>query len=431
MRKLITGILISVVLLFTSCLPVKAIIADKVYIANLPEYIRTNSFELSYTAISDTALPVPSVKFFFKKEGGSYAEFASLTGYSGRVQVTSSQINEQAEFYFKVEINGGTASDETSTNYDISGPSPVSGYSKELVAPGYYRLKWKNPHDDDFSRVFIYRSASAEFTADGSTKMAEVGGAKEQEMTWENTGLDADKTYYYAIRAVDKAGNSITDSVEFVIEGLEAPEITEYPRELENGEVLVVEGTTYSNADVTISLEKEDGKVETFSIRSDGGGNFTFISEEGLSTGVYRLWAQVTNSSGAKSEPSEKVKFVVGQPTFIRIGTIAIGYLSILIPLLGLIILLIFMLWYSWHRFIILKKRLRKEVAGVERDLHKIFDLLREDIHEQIKMLEHAKTKRQLTKEEEKVIKQLRKDLDDAEKVIKKEVRDIEKEIDK
>ena len=70
-----------------------------------------------------------------------------------------------------------------------------------------FKLHWKNAHDDDFSRVFIYRSDSADFTADNSTKVGEVGGAKSQEMDWTNTVPDKNKTYYFALRSVDHGGN--------------------------------------------------------------------------------------------------------------------------------------------------------------------------------------------------------------------------------
>ena len=78
-----------------------------------------------------------------------------------------------------------------------------------------------------------------------------------------------------------------------------------------------------------------------------------------------------------------------------------------------------------------MRKRVRKEVREAETVLHKAFDLLKENIREQIKILEKARSKRQLTEEEEKIIKQLKKNLDDAEKVVRKEIEDIEKEIKK
>ncbi len=103
--------------------------------------------------------------------------------------------------------------------------------------------------------------------------------------------------------------------------------------------------------------------------------------------------------------------------------------LVIIIPLTAFIAVLLFILGYGWRKFLRTKNRLRKEVREAESALHKAFDLLKESIREQIKILEKTGTKRQLTKEEEKILKQLESNLDDAEKFIRKEIEDIEEEV--
>ena len=75
------------------------------------------------------------------------------------------------------------------------------------------------------------------------------------------------------------------------------------------------------------------------------------------------------------------------------------------------------------------RKKLKKEVREAESALHKAFGLLKDNIREQVKMLEKTRAKRQLTEEEDKVVKQLKKDLDDAEKFVRKEIEDIEREM--
>ena len=187
--------------------PVLAI-APQVSISELGEYVNTNSFELSYSALSDDPESI-TAQFYFRKESGSYLAFGPIiNGASGQVEVTSSQLNDQDKYFFKVEISGGAASDETSTIYDSGGPGSVQNYWKEKVAPGFYKLHWKNPSDSDSHRVFIYRSDQTSFEADGAHKVGEVGGTPNAEMTWENSTPDSQLEYYYALRVVDKAGNS-------------------------------------------------------------------------------------------------------------------------------------------------------------------------------------------------------------------------------
>lgn len=182
---------------------VKPAYAVTVDIVDLSDYITTNNFKLSCTALGGT-----SAQFSFKKEGGSYSDFGSaidLTTTSCQVQVTSSQVEEQTRYYFKVTVD--SVSDETDTFYDISGPSPVSNYYKDQISGGY-KLHWKNPGDSDFAKVKIYRGETADFSADGSHSIAEVAGGANSDMTYDDHTPDPNKTYYYAIRALDKAGNS-------------------------------------------------------------------------------------------------------------------------------------------------------------------------------------------------------------------------------
>jgi hypothetical protein len=244
MHKLVTSLFI-MLFVFTGITPVYAI-SDSVNVADLPEYTRNDNFELSFSSLSDST---PTVRFFYKKDGGSYSQFGpTLNTYSGTVQVTGSQIQEQAKYFFRVEINGAT-SDETSTSYDISGPSPVQNYRKEMIGGGHYRLFWKNPGDSDFSRTFIYRSTQTEFSADGSTKIGELGGAPDQEMTFDNTGLDPNMTYYYALRAVDKAGNAASIVAD--------PEVTTTIVT----ETVVTQAGTTGEGEVVVLPQEGDGQV--------------------------------------------------------------------------------------------------------------------------------------------------------------------------
>jgi hypothetical protein len=179
-------------------------------ITNLPEYTRTNDFEISYSALTEGSI---NVHFCYKKEGESFQKFGpDIDTHNGKVQVTSSQMDEEfKKYYFKAFLNGsdcsGGMNEETSVIFDKSGPSPVSDYRKEKVNDSYYRLHWRTPPESDFSRVFVYRSEDTHFTADNSKKVGEHGGAPDTEVSWDNFGMDPNKTYYFAVRAVDKAGN--------------------------------------------------------------------------------------------------------------------------------------------------------------------------------------------------------------------------------
>ncbi len=238
-----------------------------VYIQDLPEYTNTDYFKISYSALYDGDV---TARFYVRKDSdASWRDFGgTIGGASGQVQVTGSQIYDGDGLYrFKVEINSGAVGAETDTRIDRSGPSPVSNYRNEKVAGGYHKLFWKNPHDSDFSRVFIYRSDKTDFDANGTTKVYEIGGAPDAEMFWDNVGLDSNKEYYYAIRALDRAGNTsslVSDNVS-VTYITPAPSITggavrvlpKEEEEVEEGDVLGDD----EESEVSRVTEKEDKNI--------------------------------------------------------------------------------------------------------------------------------------------------------------------------
>jgi len=179
----------------------KPAFASVLTIQTLPSYVNTNSFKLSCTTDAATA------QFSVSKHGGAFTNFGPLIDTTVNpciVQVTSSEVNDQTDYVFSV--NGGPT---TSTNYDISGPSPVSGYYKEHVSDGFNKLHWTNPHDTDFSQVVIYRGDTPDFSADSSHEIGRVAGSPNSDMTYDDHySPDGNKTHYYDIRAIDQAGNS-------------------------------------------------------------------------------------------------------------------------------------------------------------------------------------------------------------------------------
>ncbi|MDO8560830.1 MAG: hypothetical protein Q7R91_01280 [bacterium] len=307
-----------------------------------------------------------------------------------------------------------------------------------------FQIDTEKPSRFDLSEVrrVDLTEPRAKFIFDASDKTSGIGHyevqiGNESPQVWRDDGSHRYETpalgpgsYTLIAKAVDKAGNSFANSAEFIIQALEPPTITDYPRELASGEILSIKGKTkYPDAQVNIFLQHEKDEAKSYSVKSDKDGRFTFVAEDRLSSGIYTAWAEVVDERGARSEPSEKVTIAVERPAFLRIGSWAVGFLSVVIPLIALVLLLVYLAWHWWHKFATMRKRVRKEIREAEHALHKAFDLLKEAIREQIKMLEKTRTKRQLTEEEEKIIKQLRKDLDDAEKFVRKEIEDIEKEV--
>ncbi len=225
----------------------------------------------------------------------------------------------------------------------------------------------------------------------------------------------------------DKAQNYFINAVDFYIEPLGAPLITDCPKELESGDILAVRGRVAAGAKAVVFLEKEreDARVQT--VASDAEGNFIFVADEKLEEAVYKIWMETQDERGAKSNPTEKITIAVYKPKFVQIGSWVVNFLAVLIPLIALIVLLLLVVWYGWRKFSILRKKLKKEVGEAEKALQDAFDLLEKDARQQIKILEKASSGRELTKEENNIIEQLKKDLKETEKIVRKEIEDIEK----
>ncbi len=231
------------------------------------------------------------------------------------------------------------------------------------------------------------------------------------------------------VKAVESNGNSLANFTEFVIEPLETPVITDYPKEIEGGQVLNISGKTkYNDVDVLLYLSVGTEKAKIYPTKSDENGDFQIVISDKLDDGAYGAFAEVTDARGAKSKGSEKVNILIRPAAFFRFSSSLTNMLVVIIPLLALILLLIFVLLYGWHKLSQIQKRIRK-VGKTEEALYRNFDLLKEDVKKQVRMLQEARMRRQLTEEEDKIIRQLSKDLEDAEKFIQREIGIPEKEV--
>ena len=230
-------------------------------------------------------------------------------------------------------------------------------------------------------------------------------------------------------KAVDKAGNYLVNTADFIVEALKPPAITKYQGSINEGNLLAVEGTAMPNSSVTISIKKENQQAINHNVESDSSGNFSLIADDNLTKGVYTLWAKVVDSRGAQSGSSNVVTVVVTQSALTRTGLATLGFLEIAVPCISLVVLLLLVLWFSWHKFLLLKKKLRRDAYETESAMHQVFGSLRVSMAKQIRLLEKIKAKRELTDEELKIIKHLKNDLDGMEQFLTDEIKRVEKDV--
>ena len=242
-----------------------------------------------------------------------------------------------------------------------------------------------------------------------------------------------DGIWYFHARFRNSAGWGETSHFKIQID-------TEPP---ESFEIKFADGKETENSRPTISFETTDtlsgidyykikiADAESFLISAAAAGVYNLPPQSpGKKTIVIQVYDKAGNFTSASDEfiikAAAKPAIVEEErPAWLK----ASSWLIVLAVVAITISALFYFLWHLWQRFLRTKKRLQKEVRDVDRSLRGAFNLLREDIRRQVKLLERTKVKRQLTKAEEEIITRLKQDLDETERIVRKEIEDVEKEL--
>jgi len=233
MKKFILAILL---FLFFNLLGTKPVLAGvlKLSLSPLPSYKNTTNFRLYYTYF-ETEGKTATVNLFIQKDGKDWRQTVARdkTEVSGYFQLEGSDIYDgegKYNFYASASTSEQTVNSATvSTTLDMTPPGKVTEFGKERLNATTYRIKWKDPEDSDFGKVYLYRSKEKSFSADSGTRIGEVGGSPSETKTWDDGSIENNVEYFYALRAVDHAGNSsdiVTDTPGIVQAGAVAGEET-------------------------------------------------------------------------------------------------------------------------------------------------------------------------------------------------------------
>lgn len=327
-------------------------------------------------------------------------------------------------WYFHLQLrneNGWGSISHFRFQIDTAPPAPFSvSFVKNKESPDPRPLV-KFESSDELSGISHYRMK----IGDGDFFTVEAGaGGKNYQLPLQDPGKRT-----LVVQAVDKAGNQTTASEEFTILPLESPVLLEYPQELEEGEILIVKGKTIPGAMVNFFVEEKKSEARSHAVRADDAGLFTIVWPTYLESGLYKMWAEAVDKNGARSEKSEIISLAVQGSGFKRFGSIVIGYLSTIAAIVGLCVIIALLTVYGWRRYARLKKDVRRDLKNTQQTVHKAFVFLFREIQENIKSLEHARSRRQLSEAEEAVVQKLKKDIEAAERIIRKEIEETEDDI--
>jgi hypothetical protein len=150
------------------------------------------------------------------------------------------------------------------------------------------------------------------------------------------------------VRAFDRAGNSIVETVVVEVQGLSLPTIEPTPSSLFVGGDIDFEGAVGDGQTVRVAIGFDGGESKTEDIASGPGGRFihTFVFPQ---VGTYRIKAQAVDKRGATSEWTPEVLIRVEAQSFLgAVG--AVGGSGIIPSLLFLITGLFVGMWYGGRK---------------------------------------------------------------------------------
>ncbi len=233
--------------------------------------------------------------------------------------------------------------------------------------------------------------------------------------------------YTVIVWAIDAAGLSTAETSEFKVAPIKAPVITSYPQYDKVGNTLAIEGVSlYSEAKISIFVSAEGGDIEKGETMTNEDGSWSFIYNKSLEEGLYQIWADVTDSRGARSDLCNKETIVVTSPTFIRIGRIIIDYLSVVLILTALVGVLALIIFFIRYKVSAWRKKLKVETKEAAMSVVKAFVSLEKEIQGQVEYLDK---KPGLNNEEQQIYNKLKRALDESKRMIGREIKDIEREL--
>lgn len=260
LAKLVSGLIVSLALATAVYAAVSIRLEDPKSPTN------QNTFDINFVTLDTAGNPI-TVKCFKKgPSDGGFSQFGSdinlaAGGNTGNCSVTGSILNADGTYQFQVTAQAGADSATSSTvsvEYKTGGPDTPTNYSKEQVSSCVWRIKFRTANDGGKTvKVELYRSDNTSFNADSGTRVGSLSIGSNTEGEINNTVGDCNKTWYFAIRAFDSAGNGsgvVGDSVVKVT--------TTTPTETVTTGAIPVTGVAGAGGQILGEKEKAEGEVE-------------------------------------------------------------------------------------------------------------------------------------------------------------------------
>lgn len=176
---------------------------------------RLNNFTLNFVTLDLQGRAITAKCYKKSPSEGSFTQFGNdiaivAGGNSANCAITNSILNDNGvyQFYVTAAADSDTITSETvSITYDTNGPGDPRDYNKTRNACEY-TIHFKTANDSGMTvKTEVYRSENTSFSADDGSRIMSVNTGSDESHDVTNTPPDCNKTYYFAIRSFDTAGN--------------------------------------------------------------------------------------------------------------------------------------------------------------------------------------------------------------------------------
>ena len=169
---------------------------------------------------------------------------------------------------------------------------------------------------------------------------------------------------------------------------LALPVITEYSQSVDSKKTAYLKGKGEPGATTKIAFEdiaqksfgeqfvdfvqSKKKRLSNVLVKNDDKGLFEYVSQSNLIAGVYNATPFLVDEESNTDRPGLGVQLFVNDSKIVKALVVFINVLLLLIPIVGLIMLVYFIPWYSSRRMRIMKRKMGLEEEKIEITQHRL-----------------------------------------------------------
>jgi hypothetical protein len=233
-------------------------------------------------------------------------------------------------------------------------------------------------------------------------------------------------THQLVVVAVDKAGNSTSETVKLEILPITSPTISYVNRNIivDEGSI-VAGGTALPKVNVLVQVQNDQKQIVAKQTAiSDENGNWNIVINQTLGVGNYQLLVTAQDKNMASSFPAISDVIKVKQRPVLALGGLEINQTWFFVDLIIILIGAFFAGWFAYRKW---REKLGKRVIIAQRDVINIFDNLDKDINELLKNYTEGTLDKGHVFQMKSTLKNMKENLEKSRRYVVDNIREIEK----